>query len=130
MKDTNTAAKPAKPRRKDPHVKLVDTAVLETVHGAATARLALIRAAEVEATGVATTTLAMVARKALVTWSPPKDPPTGKRPMRRGAAIRPFRFHAPLSAYLEKKAAIHAAGQSVAGVVQDALERFARTGKY
>jgi hypothetical protein len=44
--------------------------------------------------------------------------------------VSPFRFTLPTASYAEIKSKIHSCGLSVAGVVQDALEKFARTGKY
>jgi hypothetical protein len=43
---------------------------------------------------------------------------------------RPFRFSMQRKTYDEIKGQIHAAGLSVAAVVQDGLETFARTGKF
>ena len=122
-----------KPNRRPGHgptVRLVDMKILDAVHKAATCQLELLRAYERQTGGVAKTTLADVARAALASWTPPTVPPSNKRPLRRGQPVHTYRFHVPVDSYPKVKKAIHAAGQSVAGVVQDGLERFARTGKY
>jgi hypothetical protein len=113
----------------NPARKLVDVQVSEAVAAAAKLRLEMLRAYEEQADGVATTTLAMVARKAVLEWAPPNKPPS-KRTRKAATPTRPFRFHAPAKLYEDQKNAIHASGGSVAGVVQAALTRFAYTGKY
>lgn len=147
--------------------RLVDTEVLDVVIGAAQARLQLVQDEELRSTGAAETTLARVARKALLGWEAPPDMQgTAEGPTRyrkvsaaeirewmekttgravdgpvtkemranyrrvHNLTVSPFRFSMPVAALLDAKAKIHSCGLSVAGVVQDALEQFARTGKY
>lgn len=114
----------------NPKPKLVDVQVPEQVANVARLRLEMLREYEQQADGVATTTLAMVARKAVLEWTPPSKPPPKRTRPKVPTPTRPFRFHAPEKLYEQQKEAIHSSGRSVAGVVKDALVRFARTGKY
>jgi hypothetical protein len=111
--------------------KLVDMEVLDVVYRAAQERLKIVRATERDTLGVATTNMATIGRAAIANWRPPRQArdSTG-RAMRHGMQVRPFRFSMPRESYEETKQRIHAAGQSVAGVVQDGLAKFARTGTY
>ena len=143
--------------------KLVDAEIRTLVLEAARARLTLVREQELQEFGAASTTLALVARNALLKWKPPKSlraavPPrkattdeirawakeqgrndhTGRvsKELRRayteahGLQVTALRFSMPTDSYDTIRDALHAHGLSVAGVIQQALERFARTAKY
>lgn len=110
--------------------KLVDVEVLSVVYEAARARLSLVRDREQREEGAARTTMADVGRATLKGWKPPANGAAPKRPNRGGMTARPFRFHMPPEIYNGIKQDIRGAGFSVAGVVQDGLEHFARTGEF
>lgn len=112
--------------------RLVDMTILADVHEVATLQLAIIRERERREVGAPYTTLAEVARSAILNWKPPKNPPAGpvKRPFRRGKAEQRLRFTIGLERYNAQKKAMADAGVSVTGVVQTALEKFGRTGRF
>jgi hypothetical protein len=112
--------------------RLVDMTILADVHEVASLQLALVRDRERRELGAPRTTLAEVARTAVLNWRPPKNAPATpvKRPFRRGKAEQRFRFNIGVERYDAQKAAMEKAGVSVTGVVQSALEKFGRTGRF
>jgi hypothetical protein len=110
--------------------KLVDVEVLSVVYEAARVRLGLVRQREQAEEGAARTTMADVGRSTLKNWKPPASGASPKRPNRGGMKARPFRFHMPPDTYDDIKQEIRGAGFSVAGVIQDGLANFARTGEF
>lgn len=110
--------------------KLVDVEVLGVVYDAARARLKLVRDKEQTERGAARTTMADVGRATLHKWKPPPGKANPTRVHRGGMALRAFRFHMPPDTYAEIKDRIRGAGFSVAGVIQDGLEHFARSGEF
>jgi hypothetical protein len=110
--------------------KLVDVEVLGVVYEAARVRLGLVRQQEQASDGAARTTMADVGRSTLKKWKPPANGAVPKRPNRGGMKARPFRFYMPPDTYQDIKDRIRGAGFSVAGVIQDGLAHFARTGEY
>lgn len=116
-----------------PTNKLVDLEILGVTYDAAKARLDVVRAQEKRTNGVAKTTLADVGRAAIAGWRPPTRAKTGGQPQRvsrAGMPARAFRFGMPAAIYDRARDRMHASGVSVASVVHDALESFARTGTY
>lgn len=142
--------------------RTVDVEVSKVVLDAAYARLELVREDEKARTGTSSTTMATVARQALLSWKPPKNP--GPRKHRRatfdqvrtwaraqgldpgegspspelryayreahGLLTHPVRFTFPQERYAELRAEIHGRHYTVSRVIEAALERFARTGKF
>lgn len=110
----------------------VDLQIRVDVYADAMEKLEEVRAEERATLGAARTTLADVGRQAVLMWRPlayreytptPRSP-NGERPKRR-----PFRFKVARQAYAEASKRIQDAGTSVTAVVEEALRRFALTGR-
>jgi hypothetical protein len=115
----------------------VDVDIDQDVMKAARARLSLINAEEREKYGMSRTWMADVGRAILVGWSPPEESPpedeVDKRGYRRhnGAdSLMPLRFSVGHALYIEKSQAMRQHRTTVTRVLEEGLERFARTGKY
>lgn len=110
----------------------VDLAVLKDVYDDALRRLEEVHEQERQETGAAQTTLAAIGRNAILSWkrdgrrtyTPTPRSPNGAAPKRT-----PFRFRISDVEYSKAKKRITAAGLSVTQVVEEALTRFAQTGK-
>lgn len=110
----------------------VDMEVLVDVYENAMKRLKRVQFEEKQELGAHATTLALIGRNAILQWRPrpgvdytptPRSP-NGARPDRT-----PFRFKMGANAYREAQERIHQHNISVTQVVEDALIRFAQTGR-
>lgn len=115
----------------------VDVDIDEDVMRAARARLSLVNAGERAVHGVNRTWMADIGRAILVNWTPPEEDPSPDEVDRRGYRRRngadsllPLRFTVGHALYIEKSKAMRQHRTTVTRVLEEGLERFARTGQF
>jgi hypothetical protein len=110
-----------------------DLAVKSSVYQRAKARMDKLRTWEREEHGRASTTLADIGRRAILSYKPGDGANFAKRIVRSPNGCRPdrtpFRFMLPGDQYDRQKQVIADDGHVVTQVVEEALTRFADTGQ-
>lgn len=110
----------------------VDMEILVDVYEEAMTRLNHVQFEERQTQGASTTTLALIGRNAILFWRPQPGrdyAPTPRSPNGAAPLRTPFRFKMGSQAYREAQERIHQHNISVTQVVEEALIRFAQTGK-
>lgn len=110
----------------------VDLAIHRQIYSDAMARLKAVRAQERQETGASRTTLAEIGRTAILNWKPDgrrSYAPTPRSPNGKAPKRTPFRFKMAAEPYAEAQTKIHGASLSITQVVEEALVRFAQTGR-